>query len=400
MSRSHILFFGFDDQSQGDLNRLKATLTENWQAEIATDIEILKANTNNQPVDVVVSCGNALNSEKLERLIQIEPLQPQAVRILISNSNDKAIMTKAAESFHRIVPPTIETSVFETMLNNSISLHNLLTNDSIRERIASIKSLPSSPDLYKQITSQLASDNATIGSIAELISKDISITTKLLQLVNSAYFGLQQRVETVFKAINMLGIDTVKSIVFAAGVFGQFDDPKIPGYSIESIYNNSMTIAARARLIAQVFDNVNVHPENILMASMMHDVGKLMMLSEFQQEFKDSLNVAQQKNIPLYLAEKEVMGVTDAELGAYLLSLWAIPDQILEAVAFRYTPSQVSAPTVNTLTAVHLAYAITYDEKMNLRTDENSAVDFDYIGKVGLTNHIQNLRMLCPAASA
>lgn len=399
MSRSHILFFGFDGNSQGDLNRLKSTLTENWQVDIATDIEILQANTENQPVDIVVSCGYNLDSSKLEKLVQIEEVQPNAVRILISNSEDRAIMTKAAESFHRIVPPTIETSVFETMLNNSISLHHLLSNDSIRDRISSIKSLPSSPDLYKKITSQLSSDKATIGSIAELISKDISITTKLLQLVNSAYFGLQQRVETVFKAINMLGIDTVKSIVFAAGVFGQFDDPKIPGYSIESIYNNSMTVAARARLIAQVFDNVQINPENILMAGMMHDVGKLMMLGHFQQELTESIKLAKAKSTNLYLAQKEIMGVTDAEIGAYLLSLWAIPDQILEAVAFRYTPSQIKSPSVNTLTAVHLAYAITYDETNNIRKDEQSAIDFDYIGQIGMKDYIPNLRMLCPAAT-
>jgi HD-like signal output (HDOD) protein len=102
----------------------------------------------------------------------------------------------------------------------------------------------------------------------------------------------------------------------------------------------------------------------------------------------------------MYEAEREVLGVTDAEIGAHLLSLWGLPDTILEAVALHYTPSKAPSPILNVLTAVHLAFAIEYDQSNKIRDDNKSAVDKIYVSKLGLIEELPNLRNFCTAAMA
>ncbi len=140
------------------------------------------------------------------------------------------------------------------MLNNSFRLYQLLSNKELRDRISSVGSLPSQPEIHSQILKELKTDNTSVKKVADLISKDVGITAKLLQMVNSAFFGLPSHVESVQHAINLLGLDTVQSIVFSAGVFSQFKDPKLPGFSFESIYSQSVSVGAKAQLIAHAFD--------------------------------------------------------------------------------------------------------------------------------------------------
>lgn len=398
MSKHKILFLGFIKDSNGDFNRIKGALNNRWHLESIEDPETLDKRIEELKVDVIICKGNSPHQNELEYLKQVSEHCAGAIRILIADPNDKDVMMKAAEYAHRIVPPTIDADALENMLNNSLSLHGLLANPEIRNRISSIKSLPSSPELYKQITIELSSKNASIKTISDLVSQDISITTKLLQLVNSAYFGLQNQVDSTFNAINFLGLDTVKSIVFAAGVFEQFNVPNILGYSIESIYNNSINVAAKARLIAQVLATDTINKDNILMAGLLHDVGKLMMLGFFQKELKEVVNLTIEKKINFYQAQKEIMGTSDAEIGAYLLSLWGIPDPILEAIAYHYKPSIIEKPEINLLTLIHLAYAISRDEKDKVKDENNSAVDIKYLSSIGLYDYLQNLRTLCPGA--
>jgi len=398
MQENFVLFLSFMDGADGDFNRLQSDISKIRRVENAQDAATFPFEFEASSVDVVVCNGNLPAGDEVEQLKKVSELFPGAVRILIIDPSNKQLIAKAADYIHRVVPPTIKSDNLETLLSNSIDLHGILSNKKIRDRVSSIKSLPTSPELYKKISKELCSENASMQDISELINQDISTTTKLLQLVNSAYFGLGKPVESVYHAINMLGLDTVKSIVFAAGVFGQFQDPKIPGFSIDSIYNNSMNISARARLIAQVLALDGIASDNILMAGMLHDIGKLMMIGHFQDELRQSVAISKEKKISLYQAQTEIMDVNDAEIGAYLLSLWGIPDSILEAVAYHYRPSRIKQPMINTLTTIHLAYAISCDESNNIRDDKESVVDFDYVSSLGLQDNLQNLRMLCPGA--
>jgi HD-like signal output (HDOD) protein len=214
-------------------------------------------------------------------------------------------------------------------------------------------------------------------------------------MVNSAYFGLRNPVENIEHAVKVLGLDSIKSIVLAAGVFNQFDDPGIPGFSIEKIYSACSEVGAKARLIAHVMGLPRGLSEEALMAGMLHDVGKLIMLTEFKNELVEAVAIAKGKNISLHDSQNEIMGVDDAKIGAYLLSLWGLLDPVVEAVAYHSSPRVGTSTEICTLTMVHLAYAFHYNDTHNIRMkyleSEQSAVDMEYIRTLGLANDLQNI---------
>jgi len=151
-------------------------------------------------------------------------------------------------------------------------------------------------------------------------------------------------------------------------------------------------------LLAHAFGLNRSVSEDALMGGMLHDVGKAVLLTEFQSELTESVERAAQREIPLHEAEKEILGVTDAEIGAYLLSLWGLPHSIIEAVAHHYDPHKSPQPMMNATTAVHLAYALDSDEVKRVRDQSLSAIDMEYLTSLGIADQIASFQNFCAGA--
>ncbi len=345
-----------------------------------------------QKFDAVIVHSDLPDGKGLQLIKNIYDNYPEIIRFLILNENEHDLIIQTVGLAHQYFINPVEIDYIYKSLNNSLRLKSKLHNKVVKDRINSIKSLPSPPKIYNQIISELQADKPSILKISQIINKDIAITTKLLQLVNSAFFGLKIRFENLQQVISYLGLDTVKAIVFSTGLFGQFDSPQIGNISIESIYNRSVNTGARARLIAHTFGLNKRVTNNALLAGLLHNIGDLLMLAEFRNEFKKSIVLAKEKSIKSNDAIEEIIGANASTLGAYLLSLWGLPDSIVESVALHNCPTECPHPTLNTLTAVHLGYALESDEKNNVVNDDNSLIDIDYVNQLGIKDQIPSLR--------
>lgn len=400
MSKKRVLFVGADQQTKSDFLTMQNYLPGDWEVLHAEKgAEALQA-LKNEAFDSIVSEMALPDMKGTELLGKVTEEYPATVRFILSEQADRSTILEAGGNVHQFIARPLDPETLAQSLNNSVGIRSLLNNDKLQARIAGIKTLPSLPDIHHKLTEALNSGDASPNTIASLISRDIGITAKLLQMVNSAYFGLSQRVESVLHATNLLGLDTVQSIVLSAGVFDQFRDPKVPGYSLENIYNQSLAVGAKSRMFAVSFGLDRRVAEDSLMAGMLYDVGKLLMLTYFQPEFVIAAKLAQKTNTLLFQAETEVMGVNDAMMGASLLALWGLPDSIVEAVGLHYTPSLTPNPMLNALTATHLAYALNSDGDSFSTEERTQAVDAGYLAKLGLENQLSNLRNLCQCAVA
>ncbi len=393
-----ILLIDSDPGNAPDQGELTANFKDTWDIKLAkSGNEALKL-FNTTDFDAVVSEMVLEDTTGPELLRNIQKKNPGALRIILTANNDRDLVYKAINVGHRYIAKPCQADSLCKLIENSLGLRELLNSEELHIRIATIDMLPSPPEIYNRLVEELRNDNTNPRRIADLIKKDISITAKILQMTNSAYFGLPTHIESILHAVNFLGLDTIRSLVLAAGVFSQFQDPGLPGYSIDSIYSRSVMIGTSSRHIANAFGLHSRMTDDALMAGMLHDVGKLVMLLHFQEELQQSIRISEEKHITICEAEREILGVTDAEIGAHLLSLWGLPDTILEAVALHYWPSKASSPILNVLTAVHLAFAIEYDQSHKIRDENKSAVDRQYISKLGLAEELPNLRNFCTAA--
>jgi len=398
-SCTKVLFVDSQSDLTSFIREFPVNNEQSWESkQVRTAFDAYKL-LDNESFDVIVGELQLPDQDGADFINEVARKYPGTVRIILSSATDRETIMRTARNIHQFIAKPCEATTLGKVLSNSLSMRKLLSSEELHRRIAAVKTLPSPPEVYNNLVELLQSDNASMKQIADLISRDVGITAKLLQMVNSAFFGLSTHVESPRHAVTLLGLDTVQSLVLTAGVFEQFDVSGIGGISVESIHNRCVAVGSSARLIATAFGFNRRPTEEALMAGMLHDVGKLVMLSSFRDELQRSVELSNEERIPLWQAQKEIVGVSDAEIGAHLLSLWGLPDSILEAVALHYHPQGAPHPMLNVLTSVHIAYALNHDQTDDAKDLSLSALDMDYLSTLNLTDQLQSIKNLSMAAT-
>ncbi|MDF1545298.1 MAG: HDOD domain-containing protein [bacterium] len=279
------------------------------------------------------------------------------------------------------------------MTNTATDTKELIDSE-LQKRIDGIEGLPAIPEIYNELVAELSSEDVSMQKIASIVSKDIAISAKLLQVVKSAYFGVRTEIQSVQQAVNQLGVDTVKGVILSAGVYADSNCDPVAGFSPAGLYRTAAAVGPKARFIAHAFGLARNKADEALTAGMMHDVGKLVLLAGFVAEIKQAVEISRQEQIPFHHAIEKTLGVNDAVLGASLLSSWGFPESIVEAVCFHYEPSKKRSPMPNATTAVHLAYASEHDQNSNLSDSEPTAFDLQYTDSLGITSQLEQFKGL------
>ena len=252
------------------------------------------------------------------------------------------------------------------------------------------------PSIYSEIMEELQTPDASINKIGQIIAKDLGMTTKILQLVNSAFFGIPRHISSPEQAVSLLGLDTVKALVLTVGVFSKFDKIKLSGFSIEKLWTHSTITGTYSKEIAKA-ENIDKNLiDDSFMAGLLHDVGKLVLASSFSDSLIRIVDSSRDQNLSFYEAEYQILGTTHAEIGAYLLGLWGLPNSIVEAVAFHHMPQNFPDNIFNPLAAIHFADALEYEGHLTSTANiQTSRIDYEYLGQLGLDDHLDQWRKVC-----
>lgn len=229
--------------------------------------------------------------------------------------------------------------------------------------------------------------------------KDLGLMTKLLQLVNSAFFGLRTHVSDPEQAVALLGFDTIKSLVLSSQVFAQFDQSRLPSFSMEDLWRHAMLTGTCARRIAK---DAGASPQVIdeaFTAALLHDVGVLVLAANRPEDYAQVLDLMRMKRLPDWAAERDVFGADHAHVGAYLLGIWGLGDGIIEAVAFHQHPGECQASGFTAVTAVHVANVIAEQQAHGeAGTADLAGVDQAYLAREQCLPLLAGWRELCAAA--
>ncbi|MDI6774877.1 MAG: HDOD domain-containing protein [Verrucomicrobiota bacterium] len=219
--------------------------------------------------------------------------------------------------------------------------------------------------------------------MGEILEQDIATSAKILQLVNSAFFGLMERVGSPSQAAALLGLNIVRSLALAFHVFGSWEDRVVSGFDPDRLWEHSLGVAGMAQKIAEA-ENLSAElREDTRIAGMFHDIGKLILADNLPDSREAIKKLMAEKNLAILGAEREVLGATHAETGGYLLALWGFADNVVNAVAFHHAPCQVPAEGITPAVIIHAANALDY-EKRGLVARPGELVDEDYLEAQGL----------------
>jgi len=216
--------------------------------------------------------------------------------------------------------------------------------------------LVSLPDIYTRLRGIIFSPDTRMSEIAEVLVHDPAVVARLLKLVNSPFFGLMSKVDTMSHAINLLGTQQVHDLVLATVVVDRFSGFSNDSLNIYDFWFNGVYCAVTARQLA--YNCKGLDTERPFIAGLLHKIGHLVMHQVLPEASTKAIALVEQKGLPRFEAEHEIFGFDYAEVGAELMREWQLPPSLQEMTAFHNAPEKAHDYKLETA-IIHIAACIT-----------------------------------------
>jgi HD-like signal output (HDOD) protein len=350
-----ILFVDDEPNVLLGLQRSLRSMRTEWEmAFVNGGAEALRA-MEEQPFDIIVTDMRMPVMTGAQLLEEVKRRYPQCFRIILSGQADREAIMRAVDPTHQFLAKPCDTNELKKRLVRAFAVRGLLKNKELQAVVSRLQALPSLPSLYIEVTSELESHEPSIPRIAQLVSEDMAMTAKILQLVNSAFFGLRCRISSPMQAVQMLGLDTLRALLLSTHVFDKFRAGTLNEAEITYLWKHCFAVAKFAKQIASFEKADRQMVDDCFTAGLLHDSGKLILASEMGERYKSVLEIVKRGEKNLLTAEIDILGCSHAEVAAYLLGLWGLPEAVIDGVAWHQDPSGSVQPGFSTAIATHVA---------------------------------------------
>ncbi len=387
-----ILFVVAEAKALSGLERSLEPQRSCWQMSFVSTPEAALEQLEKAPFDVIVSDLQPPRGDSAKLLARVRDHFPSVVRILLAGGNSLEAKLTALPVAHQFLTKPCDTDVLRVAVERACNLKGVLQSDLIDRLVGGTQQLPALPRTYAALVSALGNPDVSIGHLAGIVEQDVAISARILQVVNSPLFGLASHVSTVRTGMSHLGVDTVKALVLSIEVAKLFEQGAgVPGFSIENLHVHANLTASIARHLPT--DKYLKDAANV--AAQMHDIGKLILATRSPGHLKQALERAKSEGRPLHEVEEELLGVSHAEIGAYLLGFWGLPFPVIEAVAHHHHPGRLPQASFDALATVHVANVLAHEVAGGSAPSPGiveATVDMNYLNGLGFADRMPDWR--------
>ncbi len=386
-------------QTYGPAHTPLTGLPSHWEAQTAPDysaaLTLLSAP---EYCGVVVELPSRA-PHGLEFLDAVMRRHPKILRMVIADLADPAAVMQCASTAHQLFARPCDGGTLAAALDRAVEIGVWAPTEASVRLLAQMRRLPSPPKLYFELD-RLLNANAALDEVGQAIANDPAMSAKLLQLVNSTSFGLQNAISDPKEAVLFMGCDATKSLVLMAQSLAFFDPVRRAFFSLDRFWQHSLAVGRMARAIAKCQGASETTIAEAYTAGLLHDIGKLAFAANLSEQYSKANALAKVKRCPLHQAEQQIFGSDHAEIGGNLLAIWGLPMAIVEAIALHHQPRQHALKQFCVLTAVHAADALF----PNRRADSSPVTpDVDYLAELGLAEKLADwqeaVATICPRES-
>ena len=332
ISKPKILFVDDEQQIIDGIRRIFYPFKNEWDIFYAISGEEALRIIDNNTINVVVTDMRMPGMNGAELLFQVKKNHPETIRIILSGHSDEELIMKSVNVAHQFLLKPCETSILIETIRKTFYVRVHLRNENLIKLINGIEELPEMPEVIIKIEDECSKPSISINKVASLISEDIGLSAKILQVVNSAFFGLPTKIADLEQAVSFLGLNTVRALILFLKLHRvEYYKTDFASF-IKEVLQHSLIVANYTRMIYEYETRNTIIGKEAFAAGMLHDVGKLALLKH--PEYKALLDGKSRQS--LHKIEYEKFNVTHADVGAYLLAIWNIPNNIVEAVAFHH----------------------------------------------------------------
>jgi len=280
---------------------------------------------------------------------------PVTLRIGLVSPPERQAIQQVRAAVHQLLTKPCDAKVLTAVLARAFAAQEYLSDDNFKRLAGGIRSLPVLPAIYTELMQELKSEDPSLERAGEIVARDMGLTTKILTLVNSAFFGLGRPIAHPSEAAVFLGTETLRALVLSLQVFSQFSQVQLKEFSVENLWKHSWATGVLARRLCEFEEASRQITDEAFIAGLLHDVGKLVLAANHPAQLEENIRQARQKHTSLWEQEYQVYNASHAELGGYLLGAWGLPSGVVDAVAFHHRPGHARWQKFSALTAVHAA---------------------------------------------
>ncbi len=324
-------------------------------------LDILRGND----IDLVISDVRMPVKDGITFLSEVKVLYPQIVRIFLSGYSDqKSVLRAFAEGCaQQLIPKPWEETELKSIVKGALkqAKRQKLKIDRLQKIINSLTTLPPMPRTYMEVKKYLSGEeDFSVEKVADILENDMAISAELIRWANSALFGQRSKIDTVKRAIIVLGSDIVEGLILSGSAFASVEPAKEPieSFQRKDFHSHSMATGVIAKklihIIAPTFTELQ---GRAFTAGLLHDLGKLVEESYLYDEFLEILELAKSEHSMLIQAENEKIGTTHEEIGGHLADWWSMPSFLVNAIRWHHSPTLCNSDK-EIIAAVHVADAL------------------------------------------
>jgi len=272
-------------------------------------------------------------------LREIQRASPSTIRVALSGQVRLDLMESAEGSFHRFLAKPLDAETLVSVLEELAVAAGDASGESARRFVAGLRGIPSLPSIYVEIRTLLSAEDVAMAALVGLVQKDLGIASKLLKLVNSAYFSLERKVTDLGQAIQMLGLETVRTVVLVRGAMQALTTLHPGGLNLDLLWKHSQEVANGARSIASGEGQRPPVMEDAYSLGLLHDMGRVVLALDPAVAYGQVVERALATGGTLVAAEQDLFGTDHANVGAHVLGLWGLPPEFCRRIREHHSPT-------------------------------------------------------------
>lgn len=348
-----ILFVDEDQDVLEGLERVLFKMRKEWEMDSVSSGEAALEKLEKQSYSAIVSELALSGITGIELMQIVRTNHPGVARIIVSAHADEKEIETALETAHQCLVKPVDAGLLKNTLLRVIGLMKEINDRNILNMVNQIHVLPSYPRLHVEL--QRAISKGSVKEITEIIERDPGMVVKVLQLANSPFWGMRQEIKDIAQAVLLLGVELLKGLVLFVEMSNTFSQSGVSQKELLAILDHSMEVANIARLIATEVSGKTVDIGDAFIGGIVHDIGKLVLLTYFKDTYVKIKRQAQHYHRPVLSVEQELLGIDHARLGGYLLALWGLPQSLVEIVTYHHRPRDYFYKSFSPVMAVYIA---------------------------------------------
>lgn len=253
-----------------------------------------------------------------------------------------------------------------------------MDREDVRLGIRNIKNLPTLPVIVSRVLEVADDSGSSANELADIVSKDMSVSAKVLNLANSAFYGFSRRITTIPQAVVVLGFDTVRSLAMSVSVFETLNQTTDDvSFDREAFWIHSIGCGTSARIIAKKLNYKDTG--TFFVAGLLHDLGKVILDTYFHDQYAEVVEEMVEEERSALEAETDLLDIDHGEVGGWLAARWKFPDILVNPIAYHHNLMAVDEGFIKEAVIVHLANILTKRAHIGLCYEEEIAPPSDFV---------------------